>query len=96
MRIILGLLFAVIVSVVLVAQTPELTEVQKLRAEVHQLKTQLLETRYQLATCQAQQQASMLAKEQVALEEEFRALLKPSKSEVFDWSTLSFKPAPPK
>lgn len=98
----LGLVFAValLVGVALAFVTPvwatsdALSDVQRLRAEVHALKGQLLEARYQLATCQAQQQAASLATERQALEAEFRDVLAPPAGAVFDWQTLTFTPPP--
>lgn len=72
-----------------------LSDVQRLRAEVHALKGQLLEARYQLATCEAQQHATALARERQALEAEFRDALAPPEGAIFDWQTLTFA-SPPK
>ena len=71
-------------------EAPQLTEVQRLRAQLHQTQEQLLQAQYQLATCTAQAQAVKLAEGRRQLERD----LTPT-GFVLDWQTLTLTPVKP-
>lgn len=91
MRLFVGVIVALVLAAVGMAQAPPtLTEVQRLQAELHRTKAQILELSVQLASCQSQQQAVVLREERQRLEAAFREALKPEASATFDWRTLTF------
>ena len=73
------------------ADPPTLTETQRLRAQLHQAQSALLQARMQLATCEANAAAAMLARDRAQLEQDFLA---GQTGLVFDWTTLTVKPQP--
>jgi hypothetical protein len=96
MRVCVGLLLLLLTVPAWAADPPTLTEAQRLRAQVVQLKTALLTAQYELATCQAQAGATTITRERVAMEAELRQALKASATAVLDWDTLTFnEPSPP-
>jgi hypothetical protein len=96
MRLCVCLMLLVLAGPVMAADAPVLTETQRLRAQVAQLKTALLTAQYELATCQAQASAATITRERAAIEAELRLALKASATAVLDWDTLTFnEPSPP-
>jgi len=71
---------------ILVGQNTEnqLTEYQRMRAQIFQLRSQLLQ-------CQVSITNKELSQEQQSLLNEFRDTMKPKDNQVFDWNTLTFK-----
>jgi hypothetical protein len=84
------------------------SELEQLRGEVLRLKEQAFQLRhenaqlraavaevraaYDTVTLTAEQQG--IARDKEAYVEKMRAVLKPGKDDVFDWTTLTFKPKP--
>lgn len=73
---------------------PQLTEIQKLRAENLQLKVAVTQLRLALAQREAETAAAQLDQQRLALEQEFRRTLKAGPSDTFDWQKLIFVPSP--
>jgi uncharacterized protein YlxW (UPF0749 family) len=75
-----------------------LSEVQQLKAQVFKLKAENAQLRLTVAQAEATLAQVGLTTEQQTLLEEFRATLKASPGETFNWQTLTFdkKPEPPK
>lgn len=84
--------FRLAVVVAILLSTPPLSDLDRAHAETHALKVQLLQVQEQLASCQIRAQTATLSEEQRALEARFREVLKPAESDVFDWTSLTFKP----
>lgn len=74
----------------------QLSERDQVQAEKHRLAVQLLTCQESLAGAQVALQKAALTEAQATLEAHFRAVLKPEPGAVFDWQTLTFKPAPEK
>lgn len=70
-----------------------LTEVQRLKAEKLRLEETVLQLQVQVTQCQVQQASANLTRSRGELEAEFRATLNPPDGAVFDWTTLTFRPA---
>lgn len=73
----------IVSTINIVATSDKLTELQRARAEIFKLKSQLLQ-------CQVSVGNSELSKEQSILIEEFRKELGGGNEEIFDWNTLTF------
>lgn len=105
---VLPLLFTVLTPVYLKAQViesqplvgiekkPELTELQKLKAENLKLKVALAQTQATLQDRENKLVSYELSSEQAKLVEEYRKQLNAKENEVFDWEKLVFNlPAAP-
>lgn len=86
-RWLIALIVLLLAGAFAVAQGPQLTEVQKLQAQLQQAQEQLVQAQYALATCQAQAQAARLTQSRQQLEATWQ-----TPGFTFDWSTLTFTP----
>lgn len=90
----IGLVGAILLLLALSAsaQTPALSEIDRLKAENHLLKVQVAQLQSLYAQAQEKMALTSLQSERSQLVEEFRKTLKVDATQEFDWTTLTFKP----
>jgi hypothetical protein len=86
-------LYMLTLAAYLVAAPAALSEVDRLKAENHVLRVQVLSLQEQLAAAQVKIQAAALDKEQAQLEQSFKTELSPADGSRFNWSTFQFEAA---
>ncbi len=98
MRTLLAMTLTILLwALVGLAQSTSVTEVQKLRAEILQLKIALAQAQATIADRDARLASLTLSAERDALAKDILATLKASDGDELDWSTLTLKPkGPPK
>jgi hypothetical protein len=77
----------------LILTPPVLSDLDRAQAEKHQVQIQLLSCQAQLVEAQLAAQKAALTEQQAKLEQRFREILKPAEGDVFDWVSLTWRPA---
>lgn len=79
-----------LIALFLLVSPAQLSESDRVRAELHQAKVQLLSCQEQLVGAQVQMQKASLTDEQAKLEQRFREILTPPDGAVWNWDRLEF------